>query len=283
MVRPDRAHHCPDFHPLGGVALVENLLDEPGGEPDLVSIAGVALRCLSRDDFLGEFSGQRLGYRFPDITCPGHAHSLVDVTASGKRIPDRAAQAGCRPAERLDLRRMVVRLVLEHQQPAFDRPVFIHVDEDAAGVVLFADLQVVQFALLSQVPGPDRGYVHEVQALLLAAKFLAQFQIEVERLLDVFLDKGLFDPDLLQFGHEGGMAAVVAPIGVQNPQFGLVRVPAFFPKVVHYFPEIVRIHGQLLCFAIVFQSLVIKASESFQHRSESLARSFSRDSTGLML
>ena len=136
---------------------------------------------------------------------------------------------------------------------------------DAAGVVLLAHLHVVQLARLPQVACADRGHVHQVQPLLLAAEFRPHLQVEVQGPVDVFLDKGVLDADALQFGGEGGMAAVVAPVGVQDPQFGLVGVAPFAGEVVHHFLQVCGAHRQPHLPAPAFQFLRLHRAEAFQH------------------
>ena len=133
---------------------------------------------------------------------------------------------------------MVVSLILEHQEPTFcgSTPLtnrflsgvegHIDVDEYAAGVVLLADLHVVEFAGLPQITGADCGHVHEIQALALTAEFPAHLEIEVQCAVYVFLDEGIFDFEILQFCGESRVTAMIAPVGVQDPELSLVGIPS---------------------------------------------------------
>ena len=63
------------------------------------------------------------------------------------------------------------------------------------------------------------------------------------------------------------MAAVVAPIGVQDAELSLRRVPAFPAEVVHHFAEVVRIHSQAVALAERSQGFFLhpnKARQVFQ-------------------
>ncbi len=169
---------------------------------------------------------------------------------------------------------MVVRLVLEHQQPLLGLPVHIDIYEYAAGVVLLADLQVVQQAFLPEILGTDRGHIHQIEAFLLAAGLGTHLQVEVQSAVDVLLDEGLLHIDALQLGREGGVAAVVAPVGVQNPQFGLVGVAAFLGEVLHHLGEVVGIHRQTHLPAICSQIFSLHIPESLEDRNRLDGRVF---------
>ena len=62
----------------------------------------------------------------------------MHIGAARERVTDAAADAGGRAAEGLDLGRMVVGLVFEHQQPVLRLTVDRGGDVDGAGVDLLA-------------------------------------------------------------------------------------------------------------------------------------------------
>ena len=156
-------------------------------------------------------------------------------------------------------------LVLEHQQPSLGLPVHIHIYEYAARIVLLADLQVIQQTVLPEVFRPDCGHIHQVQSLLLAACLRAHPQVQGHRPVDVLLDEGILHVDAFQFRCECRVAAVVAPVGVQNPEFGLVRIPAFLGEIFHNLGEVVGVHRKAHLFAICFQIVPAHIPESLQH------------------
>ena len=145
---------------------------------------------------------------------------------------------------------MVVSLVLEHQQPPLDCAINIYVYEYAAGVIFLADFHVVQLASLAEMLRADRGHVHEVQPLLLASKILAHLQVQLHRALDILLYERIFDSDFLKLGRERGVAAVVAPVSVQDAQLCLVRVAAFLREIFHDLVQVIGVHRKAHFFAI---------------------------------
>ena len=68
--------------------------------------------------------------------------------------------------------------VLELQEPFLGPVIDVHIDENAACVVLLAHLQVVEQSLAAQVTGTDRRQVHQADALALAPQFAADFQVK---------------------------------------------------------------------------------------------------------
>ena len=215
-----------------------------GCEADLVAIGGISGSRLAGNDFLREFAGQGLRNRFPDVARTRDAHGLIDIAAAAERVADGAAQAGGCTAEGLDFRRMVMGFVLEHQEPFFHDSVVVHVYVDAAGVVFFADLHVVQQAFGLEVTGAHGGQVHQADVLVGAAQFLADLGIHLQGAVDVFFDEGFIYVDALELCCKGRMAAMVAPVRVQDAQFRFVRIAAFLPEILHHLCQVVCIHRQ---------------------------------------
>ena len=257
----DGAHHRADFHALGGVAVGIDFPHVRGCKADLVAVAGVTGGGFLRDHPLGQLARDGVGHGGVHVAGAGDAHRLIHVGAAGERVADGAAEAGRRAAEGLDLGRMVMGLVLELEEPLLRLPVHIDIHENAAGVVLFAHLQVVQLALLAQPAGADGRELHQAAGLVPAA------EVRPHRGFQFGLDEGLVHRDLLQHGGEGGVTAVVAPVGVQDTEFRLGGVPAFGLEVLHDLAEVVRVHRQAVALAeseVLVRSQVDEARQVLQ-------------------
>ena len=76
---------------------------------------------------------------------------MVDVGSSGEGVANRAAKASCRAAKGLDLGGVVVRLVLEHDEPLFLFPVDIDRNDDGGRVDFFGDFDIVEFARFAEL------------------------------------------------------------------------------------------------------------------------------------
>ena len=150
-----------DLHAFGEVALVVDLAHLSRCKCNLVAVGAVPLRCAERDFLLRELSGQRLLNRCTRVGCARHAHRLIDVGTPRERIADGAAETGRRTAERLDLRRVVVRLVLEHEEPVLIFSIHIDGHADAARIDFLGLIEILQLALCAQRLHPDDGDVHE--------------------------------------------------------------------------------------------------------------------------
>ena len=266
----DRTDHGPHFHPLGRVAFVEDLADVCGGKTDLVAVAGISLGGFPGDHLLGQFPRQGLSHALVDVARSCHPHGLVDIGTSRQGIPDGPSQAGGGPSERFYLGRVVVGLVLEHKQPPFGPAVvpfaYLNVNEYAAGVVFLADFHVVEKTLGTKVPGPDRGHVHEVYILRLPPGLLPHLQVEAQGLFYVLSDERVVDVDPLEAGGESRVAAVVAPVGVQDPQFGLIGVAALLREVAYHLAQVLSAHRQAHIPAESFSLIAVHLPEAFQHR-----------------
>ena len=60
------------------------------------------------------------------------------------------------------------------------------------------------------------------------------------------------------------MTAVVAPIGVKDAEFSLIRVTAFLVEVIDHFPEVIGIHRQPHFLAIWSEVLFLELPEAFK-------------------
>ena len=84
--------------------------------------------------------------------------------------------AGRRAAEGLDLRGVIVRLVLEKEQPVLRLAVDIHFDLDGAGVDLLRFVELFEHPALFQHFCGERADVHQIDRLG-AVQFLARRKI----------------------------------------------------------------------------------------------------------
>ena len=161
-------------------------------------------------------------------------------------------------------------LVLEHKQPPFGPAVvpfaYLNVNEYAAGVVFLADFHVVEKPLGTKVPGPDRGHVHEVYFLRFPPGLLPHLQVEAQGLFNVLADERVVDIDPLEAGGESRVAAVVAPVGVQDPQFGLIGVAALLREIAYHLAQVLSAHRQAHIPAESFSLIAVHLPEAFQHR-----------------
>ena len=262
VLRRGRAHHRAHLQVLGHIAGVVDFGHVPGGQADLVSVGGVARRRRLAELPLGELAGRRVFQGRPGIAAAREAHGLMDVGPAGKGVPDAAADAGGRAAEGLDLRGVVVGLVFEHEEPVLGPAVHHRRDVDGAGVDLLALVQFREEAPLFQGLGGDGGDVHKGLGAVLgpiAVDLAAQLQVVVIGGFDL----GVLNLSAVDVGGEGGVAAVVGPVGVHHPDLRDGRVPLFrVPEVGLEELQVVQVHGQAQTFQQGGQGRLVHGREA---------------------
>ena len=240
------------------------LTDLTGRQADLVAVGAVARSCGGDDLLLRQLALDGLLERGQRVARAGDAHRLIDVGAAGQRVADGAAQTGGRAAERLDLGRVVVGLVFKLQQPVLLLAVDVDLDLDRAGVDLLGLVQVLEQALLLEGFGADGGQVHQGHRLVLArVDGLAQLEIFVVGVPDVVA----LNLHVLDAGGEGGVAAVVGPVGIDHADLGDGWGALFgLFKVLLAEGDISQVHRQAVVGDELLQALLVQIVKVFQHR-----------------
>ena len=139
-----------------------------GSQTHLISIRAVSLCRSSGQRFLRKLAFQRLRGRSRRICRSGHPHCLVNIGASGKRIPDGASQAGGRPSEGLNLGRMIMRLIFKIDQPFLAAAVHIDRDDNTAGVDFVRLLLIGQFPVGFQLFCGQTCQIHQAEVFVLS-------------------------------------------------------------------------------------------------------------------
>ena len=142
---------------------------------------------------------------------------------------------------------MVVGLVLEHHQPGFLLAVNLRLHLDGAGVDFLRGVQILQFALALQRLCADGPRIHQAEGLSLASQFLPNLQVFFEGGPDGGAQGGVRSRQLhlVQAGVEGGVAAVVGPVGVDDLDFREGGLPVFLvPEILLDEGQVLGAHGQ---------------------------------------
>ena len=252
------AHHRADFHALGGVAGVVQLMHLARSQADLVAVRGVTGRRRGHELALGQLAGNGIGHGHRGVGRARDAHGLVHVGAAREGVADGTAHAGGRAAEGLDLGGVVVGLVLKEVQPVLLLAIDIHLALDGASVDLLGLVEPGENALFLQPLRADGAHVHEADRLLIAAELVAQLQIAVEGGLHV----GVGDFHVIEHGAEGGVAAVVRPVGVDHLDLSDGRIAALFSEVGAAELDVGQIHGQAALVDEAGQLVIGKGGEA---------------------
>ena len=238
-----------------------DLVHLTGSQTDLVAVGGVTGGCGGDQLALGQLAGHGLADRLERVACAGDAHGLIDVAAAGQRVTDGTADAGSSAAEGLDLGGVVVGLVLEQEQPVLVLAVDIALDLDGAGVDLLGLVQILQDTLLLQLLGTNGGKVHHAAGLVLTAQLSAHSHVAVKG----FLHHGVVDLHIVQNGAEGGVAAVIGPVGVDHLDLGDGRVALLGAEVLLTELDVPQIHCQTLFLDELGKASFIQLVEALQH------------------
>ncbi len=258
MIGRSRGHDRTDLHALGHITWVVDLVHLTGRQTDLVAVGGVSGGSGGDDLTLRQLAFEGFGDRNGRVGRAGHAHCLIHVGTAGERVADAATDAGGRAAERFDLGGVVVRLVLEQEQPVLVVPVHVHLHLDGAGVDFLGFVEVLQNAVLLEPLRADRAHIHQAHRLLVAAEFVTDLKILVER----GLDGGIVDLHLVELRAERGVAAVVGPVGVDHLDLGDRRVAMLLGEVLTAELQVGQIHGQIAVFDELFELRVAHGAES---------------------
>ena len=157
---------------------------------------------------------------------------------------------------------MIVRLVLEQQKPILVLAVHIYLYPDRAGVDLVGLVEPREPALLPQLLGGYGGDIHEVDGLILPAEFFARVEIRLPLLFAEFA----LELHPVHGGEEGGVAAVIRPIGVDHPYLGERGIALFGAEIVAAEPDIVGVHSERILRRERRRFVVGKFGETFHRR-----------------
>ena len=128
--------HCSDLHTLCDIIRMVDLFYQSGCKTDLVSVRTVSMCSLTHQLFLWKLSFQCLVRWNRRVSRSRHTHRLIYISTSWQRITDCTAKAGSCSTKRLDLCRMVVRLIFKIDQPFFLDTVYLDRYNDTARIDL---------------------------------------------------------------------------------------------------------------------------------------------------
>ena len=155
---------------------------------------------------------------------------------------------------------MVVGFVLKQQQPGLGHAVHGHVHLDGAGVDFLGLVQLVKLSVCPQVLDSDGSQIHQADGLVLPAQSGAGGDV----LLIGLFQQGVFKADAVDDGSEGGVAAVIGPVGVDHADLGDGGVPVLGDEIGLAEGDIVQVHGKAVVCDEVRQTLPVQLGEAVQ-------------------
>ena len=144
-----------------------------------------------------------------------------------------------------------MRFILEENKPFLGHRavavIHLHGHDDGAGVDFIGFLHILELSFFFQLAHSHESQIHKADELVIPAlkNLLPGIQIA---LVGAFHGRpviALTEFHVLQLGGEGGMAAVIRPVGIQHADFRHGRISFFFPgKIVLDMLEILEGHCQ---------------------------------------
>ena len=256
-----------DFHALGQKALMIYLGNLSGSQSDLIAVGAVTGCCPQGNLLLRQLALQGLTDRTPRVSGTSHAHGLINIGTAGQWVADGTAQAGSSAAERLNLSRMVMGFVLEHNQPVLVFAINVGIDNDAAGINLVRLVQVLQLALLPESLHADNSQVHQGNIpFLTCIQILAVSQVLLVGILNRLAVIPLLNIHQINGGSKGGMTAMVRPVGINNPDFGNGRLTLLsIPEILLAELQILKAHSKAAAIHELLQCCLIHLVKALQH------------------
>ena len=239
-------------------------LDLSGSKADLIAVRAVALGSFQSNLSLRELAWQCIGKRSSRVACAGDSHSLIYIGTAGKRIA-----AGSCAAEWFDFGRMVVRFILEEEQPVFDSCFCLDFHFDGACIDFLGLIEVFQLAFLAERFDSSRCHIHQCDRTLgvLAVNGDACFFIFIKSAFDRSREFAFFHADIGQACGECRMTAVIGPVRIEYADFSDSRISLFFiTEVVTDHDEIVMAHGKSHGCDEFVKALVVEACQPFNGR-----------------
>ena len=144
----------------------------------------------------------------------------------------------------------------------------MYVNKNRTGVVFLAHLKVVQFSVLAQILSANRCHVHKGEGLILALCIDVSMHclVFVQTFLKEFGIGAFVNLDIFEHRIEGGMTAVVRPVGVKHADFCFRGVTLDALKIVLQKFDVGRIHGKPHLCAVGFQFFFAPSDKISYHR-----------------
>ena len=142
---------------------------------------------------------------------------------------------------------MVVCFIFEEEQPVFLAVDGIDLHLDGAGIDFFRLIQVFQLSFLTESLDSRRCHIHQRHRALRVLAIDMDARLFV--VFECFGNRGgkstIFDFDRRELRGEGGMTAVVGPVGIEHTDFRHSRISLLFiTEIVTDHREVVVTHGK---------------------------------------
>ena len=236
-----------------------DFINDAGCKTDLVTVGSITCGSGGNDFSLGKFAFNGFAYGFKRVCRTGKTHCAVNIGTAGKRVADCAADTGCRAAERFDFGGVVVGLVFEKKEPGLFFAVGFDFNFNGAGVDFFGFVEFIEFSVFFKIFYRKGADIHKANGFF-AAKFFSGCNIIVVS----FLEKLVLEFNGIDGGVEGGVAAMVGPIGIDHSDFGDGGVAVFAAEIFLAELKVIGIHCKTVFVYKFFNFFSLKLTEAFK-------------------
>ena len=263
IVRRSCAYNSTTLQALSGITVVIDFCNVTGSKTDLVAVGGVTgCSCLAQFP-LGQLAGNGFVQGLPGICSAGDAHSLMDISTTGQRVTDTATDTGSCAAERLDFGGVVMGLILEHQEPILVLAVYLGIDVNRTGIDFLALVQLRKQTALFQCLCADGGNIHQCLGTLCSLLLAVDFHTGSQIPLISGSYCGIVNLHIVNDGGEGGVTAVVGPVGVNHTNLSDGGVTLFLvAEIVLQELQVIQIHSKTQLVQQVSQTLFVQTDEA---------------------
>ena len=286
-------NYSANFHTFSNKFFVVVFLYVTGCQTNLVTVGAIACSSTNGDFTLRQFAFDSFGNRNARVSSTGYAHCLIYIRTTGERVTDCTAKASSCATERFDFGRMVVSFIFKHYKPFFGFAIYFDRYNDGACIDFFGFVQVSKLAFFTQFFHTDNCDIHQGYRALgvFAIYAIASSHVFIVSFLYRFSISAGYNFYIFNLSHEGGVTAVVRPVGVKYANFSDGRFAIFFIKVflapqqvfnahcqAHFFAQSFCFftgHGQETCDTCNFSRFFASAFQSFRFAPFSFA-SFNR-------
>ena len=286
-------NYSANFHTFSNEFFIVVFLYVTGSKTNLVTVGAIACSSTNGDFALGQFAFNSFRNRNAGVSSASYAHCLIYIGTTGQRVTNRTTQASSCTTERFDFSRMVVSFVFEHYKPFFGVAINFDGNNDGACIDFFGFVQVSKLAFFTQFFHTDYCDIHQGYRAfsIFTVNAIASCHVFIISFLYRFGVNAGYDFYIFNLSHEGGVTAVVRPVGVKYANFSNGRFAVFFIKVflapeqifnahcqAHFFTQsfcFFTSHGQETSDACNFSRFFASAFQSFRFAPFSFA-SFNR-------
>ena len=158
-------------------------------------------------------------------------------------------------------------LVLEHNQPFLFLAIYISIYNNTAGINFFRLVKIIKLPLLSQGLHAHYSQVHQSYIPLLGAIDLGTvIEITIICALNNLRVIALLNIHQVNSSSKCGMAAMVRPVSVYNPDFSNSRISSLgIPEICLAELQVFKAHSKTAELNKVFQHLIIPANKAMKN------------------